>query len=261
MTTETRTAKKLVEELRGVPHAHHYFRNVPSALLDQAADEIERLERELKHWMAFWAEKYAALRTAAETGACRICNGSGWTETPDIYTDGSMATSRRCPKGCPAPETDAVPSDIEDRCKAAFDRWWHALSEQPRNTYEIFVAGYGSRFFEERPAAEPTDSLRVFYAHAPPVVYLIGAANEAEALQRLRAGGQSAVEDDIRPFGGRALIAFNAIEQPHVLYNECAWCGGSERAAVVSPGLWYCCDDCRQQAVKRRAVTPDGERK
>ena len=31
---------------------------------------------------------------------CPYCKGTGWTETPDTYADGSMATSRRCPRGC-----------------------------------------------------------------------------------------------------------------------------------------------------------------
>lgn len=70
---------------------------------DQARDEITTLVRKLCTRIAEQnseLEQRAAPETRAGTTQCAICRDTGWTETPDVYPDGSMATSRRCPRGC-----------------------------------------------------------------------------------------------------------------------------------------------------------------
>jgi hypothetical protein len=51
------------------------------------------------------AETDAAMhaRFAAEDEKCPKCHGTGWTEATDIYSDGSYATGRPCPRGCEGP--------------------------------------------------------------------------------------------------------------------------------------------------------------
>lgn len=56
--------------------------------------------------------------SAQKVTRCPHCNDTGWTETPDTYADGSMATSRRCPRGCdPQEQVNAQKAKVMHKCK------------------------------------------------------------------------------------------------------------------------------------------------
>jgi len=91
-----------------------------------AAPEGETLESTHELVTLLVAElKAHGNETRAVTNHCAICKDTGWTETPDVYPDGSMATSRRCPRGCSSEKAsdiravDCTECPHPDACEAA----------------------------------------------------------------------------------------------------------------------------------------------